>query len=87
MRIVRFANAVDSGGFTKFYTNPNVHFAESMFGNDISNQEIFQLTGLQLINLGVATIAPWFHLRLPSCGPWFESQAHHLHFFQFVLKL
>ena len=30
-------------------------------------------------------IAPWFRLRLPSCGPGFESQAHHLRFFQFVL--
>ena len=34
----------------------------------------------------VAAIAPWFRLRLPSsCGPGFESQAHHLHFFQLVL--
>ena len=33
----------------------------------------------------VAAIAPWFHLRLPSCGPRFESQAHHLSLFQFVL--
>ena len=32
-----------------------------------------------------AAIAPWFHLRLPYCGPGFESQAHHLRFFQFVL--
>ena len=32
-----------------------------------------------------AAIAPWFRLRLPSCGPRFESQAHHLCFFQFVL--
>ena len=30
----------------------------------------------------VAAIAPWFRLRLPSCGPRFESQAHHLCFFQ-----
>ena len=35
----------------------------------------------------VAAIAPWFRLRLPSCGPRFESQAHHLRFFQFILKL
>ena len=36
----------------------------------------------------VAAIAPWFRLRLPSCGPGFESQAHHLRFFQFgLLKL
>ena len=33
----------------------------------------------------VAAIAPWFRLRLPSCGPGFESQANHLCFFQFVL--
>ena len=32
-----------------------------------------------------AAIAPWFRLRLPSCGPGFESQAHDLCFFQFVL--
>ena len=32
-----------------------------------------------------AVIAPWFHLRLPSCGPGFESQANHLHFLQFIL--
>ena len=30
-------------------------------------------------------MAPWFLLHLPSCGPGFESQAHHLRFFQFVL--
>ena len=34
---------------------------------------------------GAAAIAPWFSLCLPSCGPRFESQAHHLCFFQFVL--
>ena len=28
-----------------------------------------------------AAIAPWFRLRLPFCGPGFESQAHHLRFF------
>ena len=28
-----------------------------------------------------ATIAPWFHLRLPSSGPGFESQVQHLCFF------
>ena len=33
----------------------------------------------------MAAIAPWFHLRLQSCGPGFEYQAHHLCFFQFVL--
>ena len=28
---------------------------------------------------------PWFRLRLPSCGTWFESQANHLGFLQFIL--
>ena len=28
-----------------------------------------------------AAIAQWIRLRLPSCHPGFESQAHHLHFF------
>ena len=32
-----------------------------------------------------ATIAQWIRLRLPSCRPGFESQAHHLCFFQFIL--
>ena len=35
--------------------------------------------------IGVAALAPWFRLRLPSCGPGFKSQALHLCFFQFVL--
>ena len=30
-----------------------------------------------------AAIAQWYHLRLPSCGRWFESQEHHLRFFNF----
>ena len=32
-----------------------------------------------------AAIAQWIRLRLPSCCPGFESQAHHLCFFQFIL--
>ena len=32
-----------------------------------------------------ATIAQWIRLRLPSCRPGFESQAHHLRFYQFIL--
>ena len=35
----------------------------------------------QIIFFRVAAIAPWFRLRLPSCGPGFKSQAHHLRFF------
>ena len=31
-------------------------------------------------NRGVA-IASWICMRLPSCCPWFESQAHHLLFY------
>ena len=38
-----------------------------------------------------AAIAQWICLRLPSCGPRFESQAHHLCFYHlysnFVLHL
>ena len=29
-------------------------------------------------------IAQWNHLRLPSCRPWFKSQACHLHFFIYL---
>ena len=32
-----------------------------------------------------AAIAQWIRLRLPSWRPGFESQAHHLRFFQFIL--
>ena len=41
------------------------------------------------IGLGfrAAAIAPWFCLHLPSCSPGFESQAHHLRFFKFVIEL
>ena len=38
-----------------------------------------------MVKLGVAAIAPWFRLCLPSYGPGIKSQAHHLHFFQLVL--
>ena len=34
-----------------------------------------------------APIAQWIRLRLPPCCPGFESQAHHLIFFQFEFKL
>ena len=33
----------------------------------------------------IATGVPlWIHLHLPSCRPGFESQAHYLHFNQFI---
>ena len=40
-------------------------------------------------NLGChhSSIAQWICLRLPSCHPRFESQTHHLGFYQFILKL
>ena len=34
-----------------------------------------------------ATIAHWICLHLPSCRPGFESQAHHLCFYQFIFEL
>ena len=40
------------------------------------------------VAIWAAAMAPWFHLHLPFWGPGFESQAHHLLFFQFMsLKL
>ena len=38
-----------------------------------------------LLSFRGAAIAQWIRLRLPSCRPGFESQAHHLCFFQFIL--
>ena len=34
-----------------------------------------------------AAVAQWIRSRLPSCRPGFESQAHHLRFYQFKFKL
>ena len=34
----------------------------------------------KILNM-VAAIAPWFRLRLPSCGSGFKSQVHHQCFF------
>ena len=44
------------------------------------NQTIFVCTK-KYIEERVAAIAPWFHLRLPSCSSRFKSQADHLCFF------
>ena len=33
----------------------------------------------------VAGVAQWIRLRLPSCRPGFESQAHHLCFFSIYI--
>ena len=35
---------------------------------------------------GGAAVAQWICSRLPSCHPRFESQAHHLRFFQFKFE-
>ena len=34
-----------------------------------------------------AALAQWIRLCLPSCRPWFESQAHHLHFYLSIFEL
>ena len=71
----------------------NIKTADDWIGMRViwyGKQPLCQLCHFTLLKnglIGVATIAPWFRLRLPSCGPGFESQAHHLRFFQFVLKL
>ena len=52
---------------------------------EISVDQLVLITNINKCRYRVATIALWFCLRLPSCGPWFESQAHHLRFFQFVI--
>ena len=48
------------------------------------------LTPLQKLPKNVedwgAAIAQWIRLRLPSCRPGFESQAHHLCFFNLYLS-
>ena len=36
--------------------------------------------------MGGAAIAQWIRLHLPSCRPGFESQAHHLCFFNLYLS-
>ena len=36
---------------------------------------------------GAAAKAQWIHLRLPFCGPEFESQSQHRRFIQFVIVL
>ena len=34
-----------------------------------------------------AVLAQWIRLRLPFCGPGFESRAHQLRYFQLKLAL
>ena len=42
---------------------------------------------LEVKQMMVAAIAPWFRLHLPSCGPGFESQAHLLCFFPICIEI
>ena len=57
-----------------------------IFGPNLIHHAVV-IAGLQTM-IWTAAIAPWLRLRLPSCGPRFESRAHHLCFFQFdLLKL
>ena len=51
--------------------------------------EDFQNTHIKLNTKGGTAITQWIHLCLPSCCPRFESQAHHLCFYQlkFEFKL
>ena len=39
------------------------------------------------INYWGVVIAQWIYLCLPSCHPGFESQAHHLCFYQLIFEL
>ena len=63
----------------------NTPLQKKLFGKILVT--IVKWTFERSLIIGVAAIAPWFCLRLPSCGLGFKSQAHHLCFFQFVLKL
>ena len=54
-----------------------IYWAKYCCGNII----LYKTSGLTF----KMVVAPWFRLRLPSCGLGFESQAHHLCFFQFSL--
>ena len=48
---------------------------------NLNEAENFDVT----LKCWAAAMAPWFHLRLPSCVPGFENQARHLRFLKFVL--
>ena len=52
----------------------------------IKSKRLLQ-TNKQWRRLKGAAITQWIHVRLPSCGPGFESQAHHLRtLFPFIVK-
>ena len=51
----------------------------------LSTDQLVAIRNLKELPHWGAAIAQWIRLRLPSCRPGFESQAHHLRFFQFKL--
>ena len=52
-----------------------------------SNPQLFGVrSSSNLLNTRGAAVAQWICLRLPSCHPGFESQAHHLCFYQFKFE-
>ena len=56
-------------------------------GNAMSGRFPIQIIKASKLHYRGAAIAQWIHLRLPSCCPWFESQAHHLCFYQIIFEL
>ena len=55
-----------------------------MFTN-VKNVQQSHTNIFYLIKRIIKVIALWYCLCLPSCGCGFESEAHQLHYFQFVL--
>ena len=52
----------------------------------INNQLRLTFTSVRITFRRGAAIAQWIRLRLPSCRPGFESQAHHLNFYHGRLR-
>ena len=48
--------------------------------------KVVQAIYTSIFLLWATAIAPWLHLRLPTCGPRFESQAHHLCLFNLYYR-
>ena len=78
--------------FTKGKYIVNIHFGKRMTRSTYNFNSASIIAHLQInvyttstIHQWVAAIDPWFHLHLPACSPGFESQPHHLHFFQIVI--
>ena len=58
--------------------------SRNMFTN-VKNVQQSHTNIFYLIKRIIKVIALWYCLCLPSCGCGFESEAHQLHYFQFVL--